>query len=100
MARIFIGQSPEGILKNRIFRVNSVIARIEQSLAVANVRERAGEIGSARIIRKRAHDEARTAMKLMGILMIEYNLDMGAQVQKMKALLPLMRKNGHQAPEL
>ena len=101
MARIFIGQTPEGILKNSMFRVNSVIARIEQNLALANAREKADDIGSARIIRKRAHDEARTAMKLVGILMIEYGLDMGLQVQKMKALLPMMiRRNGHQASEI
>ncbi len=86
------GLSAESILKNRIHRVNAILKRSEDIVKLAQARAKT-DPGKARFFRKRAHDEARMAMRLMGILVIEYNIDMMPQIAKTKMILKAV-KNG------
>jgi len=78
--------APDGALKNRVERINAVLTKAERQMRAAADVERSGDKGSARILRKRAHDEARMAMRLMGILMIEFALDMTPQAERARAI--------------
>jgi len=59
--------------------VNAILAKAAKMTAVADDYERKGDHGSARILKKRARDASKMAMKHMGILVIGHGVDMSAQ---------------------
>lgn len=97
--RVLEGTSPEGSLKNRVDRVDAVLSKGERILQAALNSEKSGDMGSARILKKRAHDEARMAMRLMGILMVEFGLAMTPQVERARAIA-LAVKGANGSPSL
>lgn len=97
--RVLEGNSPEGILRNRIGRVDSILAKAEKMVEMAGSQISKGDIGSARILKRRAHDEARMAMRLIGILFIEFNLDMNGPIARARRIVALTKNgNGNGTP--
>jgi len=92
--RVLEGNSPEGILRNRIGRVDSLLTKAEKMIDMAGNQVSKGDVGSARILKRRAHDEVRMAMRLIGILFIEFNLDMSGPIARARRVVALT-KNGN-----
>lgn len=86
-------QSPEGTLRARLSRLNATLSRSEKILSTALERERMGDTGGARILKRRSREEARMAMRLIGILMIEFGMDMGPAIVRARQIV-LATRNG------
>ena len=96
LVKIPEGGSPEFALKHRIAQVNAILAKAAKMTALADDYERKGESGSARILRKRARDASKMAMKHMGILVIGHGVDMSAQASLARKIFQNYKNgNGH-----
>lgn len=98
----------EGSLENRRSRVEAVLRRAENFLALhlkaltrAGVLQKA-ETPDARVyeerarqeardLRKKAHQEARLAARLLGVLEIEFGLAMGPEVERAKKIFMMIK---------
>jgi hypothetical protein len=73
--RIYDGRIPEHSLAHRIHKMESILRKAEKELALGELREKEGNLIAAKILKKRARHSARHAMGLMGILTIEYGVN-------------------------
>ena len=55
-------------------------------LGLAGQYERQGASGHSKVLKKRARDKAKIAMKLMGVLVWHHGMDMTAQINKAKLI--------------
>lgn len=90
------GETPEGSLRNRVLRVEAILSRSERMIALAAEQEKRGDIGSAKILKRKARDEDRMAMRLIGILTIEYGVDVTSFVVRARRIV-LLTRNGNGA---
>jgi len=86
--------TPEGNLRARVARLDATLTRSEKILFSANEHARTGDVAGARILKRRSREEARMAMRLIGILMIEYGLDMGPAIARARQIV-LATRNGN-----
>jgi len=94
--RVLEGNSPEGTLRNRIARADAILSKAEKMVDLAAAHAAKGDLGSAKILKRRAHDETRMAMRLIGILVIEFNLDMNGPIARARRIVALTKNgNGH-----
>lgn len=73
--RIYDGTVPESSLAHRIQKMESILKKAEKELELGEMRERERNLVASRIFKKRAYHDARYAMSLMGILTIEYGVN-------------------------
>lgn len=73
---------PESPLRHRIIKMESVLRKAEKMLMLGEERERQGNVIAAKILKKRAKHAARHAMSLMGILMIEYGMNISSAAER------------------
>ena len=83
--------SPEGAVRARLERVQAIVIRAEK-MASAALRDKADPCG-AKILKRRAHEEIRMAMRLIGILMIEFGVDMSEFVVRARQVLLAVRSS-------
>lgn len=87
-------QSQNGPVRGRVARLEASLTRSERILQTAKEREKQGDLGGARILKKKSREEARMAMRLIGILSIEYGLDMGPAILRARRIV-VETRNGN-----
>jgi hypothetical protein len=93
----------EGAIRGRIARVDQTLTKAERQLETAQTMAARGDQTGARFLKRRAHDDARMAMRLIGILTIEYNLDMGGPISRARRIVAAIygnARNGSVSPAL
>jgi len=70
--------------------MQSILDRSERMTQGALDREK-GDPGGARVLKRRAREEARMAMRLIGILLIEYGLDMTGPIARTRRIVLVTR---------
>lgn len=80
--RIILGTTPGKVLRLRVRRVNKILDRAEKLLRVSLDKKRELDPRASSNLRKKARDGARHAMKIMGILMIEFGMSMPDLAQR------------------
>jgi hypothetical protein len=68
--------SPEALAKRAIAMITAIVSSAERTLMAASETDKRGDVGTARILRKRARDKARAAMKKMGPVHFGLGVDM------------------------
>ena len=91
LARVLEEKKGSDAVDHRVRRLKSVLTRSEKLARVALSKYREGKAGEARAFRKRAHDEARMAMRLIGILHIEFNVEAARVVSRIRSVLKVIR---------
>jgi len=91
--RISEENTPENLLRHRAAKMESVLQKAERILRLGEARLIQGNPMAARILKKRARHAARHAMSLMGILMIEYGINVAAPAERAKTIV-LATRNG------
>jgi hypothetical protein len=84
--RVYDGSVPKSSLAHRVHKMESILKKAEKELALGNLREKEGNIVAARILKKRAKHSARHAMALMGILTIEYGVNVVGPAERARRI--------------
>lgn len=91
--RIYDGSVPESSLAHRVHKMESILKKAEKQLALGEVREKEGNAVAAKVLKKRAKHGARHAMALMGILTIEYGVNVVGPAERARKIAAAT-KNG------
>ena len=76
----------------RTTRLEAVLRKAEELTSKVAPQLKAGKLKSAKALRKMAHSKARMAMRLMGILNIEYGEDVTDGIKRTRAILEILKK--------
>lgn len=79
------GESPRLILRTE--RIEALVGRAENLIKMAAQAQAKGDEGNSRNLKKSAHSEARMAMRLLGILMIEFGIDAKGYVERLRKVI-------------
>lgn len=85
--------SQEKLHKSRLNRVNSIVGRAEKLLLAAQDCEKRGDIGTARILRKRSCQKAVLAAKMMGPLIVIAGMDLNEQAARVKHVFVIAKSS-------
>jgi intergrase/recombinase len=86
--RIFDGEEGKAeSAKNRLERVESLLSKTERLLELAAAKEREGDRSTARSYKKIVKGKARMAMRLVGILLVEFGLPMEGEIARIRKLI-------------
>jgi hypothetical protein len=91
--RIYDGSIPESSIAHRVHKMESILKKSEKELELGELREKEGNAIASRILKKRAKHGARHAMSLMGILTIEYGVNVVGPAERARRVA-LYAKNG------
>ena len=81
------GDSTSGALQQRIIRMEAVLSHAEKYIIAAKEQEARKDLATARLLKRKAYDNARLTSRLIGVLFIEYNLDMSTQIERVRKIL-------------
>lgn len=91
--RVYDGSVPESSLAHRVQKMESILKKAEKDLELGELRGREGNAIASRIYKKRAYHGARYAMSLMGILTIEYGVNVVEPASRARKIA-LASRNG------
>lgn len=89
--RISEENTPENLLRHRAVKMESVLQKAERILRLGDERQAQGNVMAAKVLKKRAKHAARHAMSLMGILLIEYGVNVSAPAERARAIVKATR---------
>jgi hypothetical protein len=86
-------QSPpsvEQLVKSRFQKMQAILSKSERMVQKAIELEKQGKESAAKMLRKRARDAVRMSMKTMGILMVEFGMDLPLSIGRARAILKIV----------
>jgi hypothetical protein len=95
IAKIIEGRSGEQAVKDRLARLEAVLKKAEHIIEVARTKTAKGEIQVAKNLKKAAKGKARMAMRLVGILIVEFDKDMDDAIKRIRRITKESTNGSH-----